>query len=136
MPNWCMNSIAFYTENGNIAELKRLHDSLIRQLKTKKCFMKTSLGSGWLGFTAHNHGIDHDSNFCRGEIESVDANIKKENPSFTVKTSTAWSPKMELWEEVCKLYNGVVFFFAPWKAGTASLLIQTETASILLKGII
>lgn len=123
MPNWCLNEIAFYCANEHKDELIKLHNSLSRLLKTGSA-IQNIFGNGWLGNVAYQHGINYEDDYCRGELSSV-TTINDDTNSFIIYTSTAWSPKSELWEEVCERYEGIAFCYCSEEGGNG-IYVNTD----------
>jgi len=115
MPNYCSSKYAFFANDENIGELKRLHDCLTDTIAVLSQ-VKNDFEPGCLGKVAIEHGIDPKCIPCRGGINYL-SNFEAESGYFTLDTETAWAPMDELWEAVISRYSGISYVYIAEEPG-------------------
>ena len=99
MPNWCSNSIAFYSENNEVTLLEAFHSDL--QKYTNYNDHKTGKYSDWVGHWLQSNRIDTEEIYSRGFIESCEL-----YPDFVrVGMTTAWDSTPEIWDIMAQKYS-------------------------------
>ena len=100
MPNWCSNSVAFYSnENGSNALLMAFYADVQKYVN----YIEPDTGrrSDWCGHWLESNKIDTSNMFCRGTFESCEL-----YPDHVIiHMEAAWSPIEEVWDKMAEKYD-------------------------------
>lgn len=127
MPNWCNSRFAIIADNNSKKELKRLYDNLNNTMNSK-CPQENGFGNEWLGHVAIDNELPWNRLCCRGRILDIDNKITQLNENkdyFIVTTETAWTPPVELFNEILKKYKGLTYKYIAEEEGN-EVYINTD----------
>ena len=100
MPNWCSNSVAFYSdESGSNALLIAFHADILKYLN----YIEPDTGrrSDWVGHWLESNKIDTSNMYCRGFLQSCELY----DSHVLIDMDSAWGPLPEVWDKMAEKYN-------------------------------
>ena len=113
MPNWCDNSIAFYSNDvGGTVLLEALHADIQKYADSK---------DSWVGNWLESNRINPASVPCRGSFISCELY----SDHVIVAIESAWAPLDELYEEIAKKYDLNYVYIA--EESGCEVYINTDT---------
>lgn len=129
MPNWCMTTIKFYSEDKE--QVEAMHKKF-REIMDGEPTVENGFGHGFMGDYANTFlpELGHDKVECRGHVDQID-DVEQLDQYwvFTVWTVTAWGAKMGMWNEIVKrFYPKVEIAYIAEEGGNDYYCVWDSTA--------
>ena len=132
MPNWCMTSIGIKADARDEEAVKQLK-ALREEAQTVLTRSEQGSDQGWIGIFLLDHGKDPEGISCRGFLSDVyEPTVKDNTMYFVIDENDAWSPKLDLWDEMMTLpeYNKLSYVARAEESG-CEVFVNTDDSGTI-----